>query len=215
MTKNLIVIFLLLITPIAAHATAQRPDTILIDGESYPLNTNPLKAYMKSIAWEAPDDVLISSANWRGYLAKWEIKNGQLHLVDVTVRRRSAKTERATVRVSILNALFPDADEVVAEWYSGALIIPAGGMVHYVHMGYGSTYEKYKVLRIRNGVVAEHLNLTYTEFLDYSDDKFLVFQATEEFQNKFDELTSGSNGFSENEAMGFMRSFYAEHYLSL
>src|SRR3546814_8046881 len=41
---------------------------------------------------------------------------------------------------SILGDLFPSTEApVVADWYSGALIIPDGERTKYVHMGYGSS----------------------------------------------------------------------------
>src|SRR3546814_7335855 len=59
---------------------------------------------------------------------------------------------------SILGDLFPSTEApVVADWYSGALIVPDGERTKYVHMGYGSSYERYQVLRIAAGRVVEHL----------------------------------------------------------
>ena len=63
----LLVISLML--PGVACATAQVPDTIRIDGEEYDLNTNPLNAYLEGVRWDRPENIVISSANWRGYIA--------------------------------------------------------------------------------------------------------------------------------------------------
>ena len=38
--------------------------------------------------------------------------------------------------------------EVLADWYTGVLVIPRGRQVSYVHMGYGSTYERYVLLEV-------------------------------------------------------------------
>ena len=50
--------------------------------------------------------------------------------------------------------LFPDyPDRVFAHWYSGTIRIPQGKLLNYVHMGYGSTYERDLFLEIEKGVI--------------------------------------------------------------
>ena len=93
-----------------------------------------------------------SSANWRGYVATWEVSNSTLLLrkVDVEIRDpKSSDNEFKTIERNVIADLFPDASHVVASWYSGALVIPRGKQVAYVHMGYGSTYERYTLLKVK------------------------------------------------------------------
>ena len=50
--------------------------------------------------------------------------------------------------------IFPDyPDRVFAHWYSGTIRIPQGKLLNYVHMGYGSTYERDLFLEIEKGVI--------------------------------------------------------------
>src|SRR3546814_16005637 len=73
---------------------------------------------------------------------------------------------------SILGDLFPSTEApVVADWYSGALIVPDGERTKYVHMGYGSSYERYPVLRIAAARVVDPLKLSAEEFERYKADK--------------------------------------------
>ena len=88
-------------------------------------------------------------------------------------------------------------------------------MTNYVHMGYGSGYENYIVLRVNNGVVIEHLDLTSSEFETYKHRKFQTFRETEKFQEELKNLMGGEYNWSEDEALDFMQSFHAEYYLSL
>ena len=150
MLRALVISFLLAIPGIAC-ATAQAPDRIRVGGEEYALNTNPLSGYLKKQAWRPPKDALIASANWRGHIAHWEIKDDQLVLTDVTIFIKSDEHELVTR--SILHDLFPSLTTVVADWYSGALIIPHGKITQYVHMGYGSSYESYQVIRVASGKI--------------------------------------------------------------
>lgn len=158
---------------------------------------------------------MISSANWRGYTASWEIADGQLVLRDVTLLVAAGDSGDYAPK-SILGDLFPStAAPVVADWYSGALIVPDGEITHYVHMGYGSSYERYQVLRVAAGRVVEHLKLSAGEFERYKADKFEAFTRTGEYREALEQLREESDELGEDQLRDFMMSFYAERYLSL
>src|SRR3546814_2005214 len=70
--------------PAMALATAQIPDRIRIDGQDYALNTNPLTPRLVASGWLPPKEAMVSSANWRGYTASWEIADGKPVLRDGT-----------------------------------------------------------------------------------------------------------------------------------
>jgi hypothetical protein len=201
--------------PGIAFATAQAPDVIRINGEERALNTNPLSAYLKRINWRPPEEAVTSSGNWRGYIASWEVKEHKLFLTDVTIRLHEADPGNY-IKKSILTDLFPSAsDGVFADWHSGALIIPQGKITRYIHMGYGSSYESYQILRIVSGQVIEHLVLSSDEFDQYKDKKFKEFSLTEEFKESFERLREEADGMTEEQTLDFMRGFFAERYLSL
>ncbi|MDA7668775.1 hypothetical protein N8596_00735, partial [bacterium] len=55
-----------------------------------------------------------------------------------------------------VDGLFPDETRppeapVFADWYSGELRIPEGDMIQYVHGGYGTTYERDRLILIERG----------------------------------------------------------------
>jgi hypothetical protein len=55
-----------------------------------------------------------------------------------------------------VDGLFPDdtrpaGTPVFADWYSGELRIPEGEMIQYVHGGYGTTYERDRLILIERG----------------------------------------------------------------
>lgn len=210
-----IILAMILALPAVAFATAQIPDRIRIDGVEHSLNTNPLESHLADIGWKPPKDAAVSSANWRGYTASWEIAGEQLVLRDVVIRVAGSKPGE-DVQKSILSDLFPSASvPVVASWYSGALIVPEGEMTHYVHMGYGSSYERYQVLRIAAGQVVEHKALSADAFERYKAEKFEAFTRTDEFRKSLEILRKQADGLTDEQRMDFMMSFYAERYLSL
>lgn len=201
--------------PAMALATAQIPDRIVIDGQDYALNTNPLTPRLDASGWLPPKEAMVSSANWRGYTASWEIADGRLVLRDATILVAGEEPGDYTPK-SILGDVFPSTEApVVADWYSGALIIPDGERTKYVHMGYGSSYERYQVLRIAAGRVVEHVKLSAEEFERYKADKFEAFTATEEYRKALEELREEADALSDEQLRDFMMSYYAERYLSL
>ena len=108
--------------------------------------TNPLDAYF-SMGGRGPGFRLDSTALWRGYVGKWEIAGDRLYLIGL-----QATLDDGT-RAS-LATLFPDFPaRVFAHWYSGALRIPQGKQLKYVHMGYDSTFERDLLLDVARGVV--------------------------------------------------------------
>lgn len=195
-----------------AFATAQISDSIQINGKSYALNTNPLKNHPKLDGWKSPTDSVSSTANWRGYLASWEIKDSKLLLTDITITYLNKKTDDYERR-SIAGD-FVDAVPAPATWYSGALIIPDGQLVNYVHMGYASTYSHYLIFQIDEGNVIGSLSLSQAEFEDYRDKKFEAFKNSEEFRQAFEETTKGENKMSAVMALKFLKEFYSETYLA-
>lgn len=81
---------------------------------------------------------VFSTACWRRYVGTWEIKDGCLYLVEL---RGMYKLE--------------GREPIFADWFTGALRIPKGEMVQYVHMGFGSVYEHELHVRITKGVVVK------------------------------------------------------------
>lgn len=197
--------------PAVAGATAQQGDEITIDGKVLFLNTDPLTPLLAERDWSPPEGASISSANWRGYLAHWAIDDGELVLVDATIGRWQGDEQ---VRESIRESLFPGVRRVVAEWYTGTLIVPDGKLVDYVHMGYGSTYDHYQVLTIAEGRVVRHLSLTAEQFDALKQERFAAFVDTEEFAAIWRKLGEGDSPLDEERRLDFIRSFYAEQYLS-
>ncbi len=46
-------------------------------------------------------------------------------------------------------------EPIMADWFSGMLRVPRGKIVEYVHMGFGSVYEKEEHITVEKGIVTE------------------------------------------------------------
>jgi hypothetical protein len=127
--------------------TAQISEKIVYDGEQHAMCTNPLDEFLSlanlDIKFEST-----STALWRGYVGTWEIKGSRLYLIEL--RGRLKNGDKAT-----LETVFPSfPDRVFAHWFNGEIRLPQGKILNYVHMGYGSVYERDLLIEIENGIVA-------------------------------------------------------------
>ena len=143
----LIVLYVFLLVS-GAFATAQAPDVLVYQGEKKDLFSNPLEVFYESANRKRPKFMIqpmtISSGNWRGYIATWEVENQRLYLRDIQSwlcpRQNEARCRKVT-----LASLFPGKvrdGRVSADWFTGELRIPDGEQLRYVHSGYASIYER-------------------------------------------------------------------------
>ncbi len=126
--------------------TAQIAERLLYQGETVSMCTTPLSSYF-AMGGVAPEFESSCTALWRGYVGSWEIAESRLYLVGLSgLFEDEAQMSLATI--------FPEFPErVFAHWYSGTIRIPQGKLLEYVHMGYGSTYERDLFLDVERGVV--------------------------------------------------------------
>lgn len=203
----------LLLSPVA-KATAQVSDVLIVDGQEFALNTNPLEAQLEQKKWRPPEEAIRSTANWRGYVATWEVKGDKFFLRNVSIRVSDPKDVREETRKDIIGELYPGASEVFADWYTGALIVPDGKMTRYVHMGYGSSYDHYQLFRVRAGQIVERLSLNAAEFEAYKQKKFDEFSKTDQFKSVYADVRKDADGLDEQQTIDFIKAYFAEQYLS-
>lgn len=127
--------------------TAQIPEKLLLDGETLALCSEPLGDYF-AFSGEYPRIMVEHcTALWRGYVGTWEIRDDRLYLLAIDTQFQDGSPAR-------LVDLFPGHPErVFAHWFTGTLRCPLGGILRYVHMGYGSVYEEDLLLHIDRGVL--------------------------------------------------------------
>jgi hypothetical protein len=206
-------------------ATAQQPDVLIVDGKDESLYTNPLSDWLELHPDAMPKTDVMSSGNWRGYVATWEVANDKLWLRRVEVAfvapdfasgvTKDKKGENALPRITrreVRAQLFPDKGDVIADWYTGTLIIPKGELVNYVHMGYGSTYERYAVIWVRRGEVTRRLDLRAEQFMELRKERFKAYRKTDEYKKQ---LADTAKTLGAERAEDFLFEFDSERYLSL
>ena len=134
-------------------ATAQIPDRLIYNGDTVSIFSNPLEQLpnFDNLRPKLFGDKqgCNSTACWREYQAKWEILDNELYLIGIY----SCCFYENKIEAN-LKQLFPDKYEkgkVKASWVTAKILSPQGKQLYYVHMGYGSLYEKEVVYEIENG----------------------------------------------------------------
>ncbi len=181
---GLVSIFILYFFSIlSVQATPQINDVIFYQGEKNELVTHwaypsPLEIYFRDESEESPFSAS-STANYRGHVADWEIKDNKLYLVgikrsDQAFSDKNTDAELEKLSKQVMTEIFTneiDTDNrVFASWYSGNLEI----FNKRILKEYRSPYEKktYKILeptevslvQVKNGVVQNETNFPFDEF---------------------------------------------------
>lgn len=126
--------------------TAQAAEQLLYKGEELRMCSTPLDTFLQNSGLNISFQDR-STACWRGYVASWEIRGDRLYITDISATLENG--EPAT-----LEDLFPGyPDGAFAHWFTGEVRCPMGGQIKYVHMGFGSTFERDLFLEFKSGVL--------------------------------------------------------------
>jgi len=192
--KILLLTAITLACTVATLATAQEPDRLIYRGKERMLFSNPLEEYYVN-GRERPSFMIepqtTSSAYWRGYIATWEIEDGKLFLTKVDSWLCNGSSVKSCKQVT-LRSLFQNMvsqGRVFAGWFSGELRVPEGKELQYVHMGYGSTYERDLIFNVKAGKVSDPVIVDNTKkpiptVLEASRQQLEILKASEARRSK-------------------------------
>lgn len=178
MKRNELILFIFLLTLplVKSFATGQIPDRLIYKGDTLSIFANPLEQLYDndSLRPKFFDDKegCMSTACWRGYEAEWIIINDQLYLTGIF----SCCFYEDGIKAD-LNKLFGNKyidGKVKADWFTANIIAPQGKELYYVHMGYGSLYEKELELQFKKG------QLVGTKTYDNSKSRQSIYSQNEE-----------------------------------
>ena len=164
-------VVLLALSGISA-ATEQIPDRIRIAGQDYVLPAEPLAPVLNDAAtWRRLTNALgpamgTCTANWRGYMARWSVREDMLYLESMVAHACRQPEEPLAI-----DALFPGQQgPLAASWFSGDLAVAQGEPGTNVHMGYSTTYPRYLLLRVDAGRITGRHLVTHDELMRRHDE---------------------------------------------
>jgi hypothetical protein len=192
-------------------ATAQYPDNLVYKGKTYALFTNPLESYFEKYPDKRPKDGISSTALWRGYVATFEMRDNHLLINDIQIEVVKEDSETFEYEwKSVIHEVFPDSSQRKIDWFTGVLVLPQGKLVNYVHMGYGSTYKKYLLIEIANGIFKQELKFNHKQYSAFKKDQYALFKKTDEYKKAVEELKQQGN--SDQEFIdSFLENFVIEY----
>jgi len=203
MNRILISIFTLLFS-LHVWATAQAPDYLIYEGDRLPLHVNPLEKLFFEKKELRPETEVISSGNWRGYIATFEVTNNSISVSDITIRKPDPDKEHSYLKISVIDKVFPTEKQRKMNWFSGLLVIPKGERTGYVHLSYASQYEKYLLLRVKDGSISESAEMNLDEYMKYKQRQFSKYKKTTEYKIQIEELRKDSETGDDFDLEGFM-----------
>lgn len=184
--KKLILILCLIFTySFHLFATVQIPDRIIYKGKEYNLvDEYPrflLEDYFLNYLDEKPDILLYppSTALWRGYIAVFELHEGELYIKQILIKDRNSVVDNEWKNV--LAEIFPGKVKVKMDWYTGVLVIPTGKKKP---NSYSHECSSYTLLEVTNGNIETEKNFTRKEFKKFKKKQFKVFKETEAYKQK-------------------------------
>ena len=178
MKRNELILFIVFLTfpLVKSFATGQIPDRLIYKGDTLSIFANPLEQLYENDTLRpkffGDKEVCMSTACWRGYQAEWVIINDHLYLTGIF----SCCFYEDNIKAD-LNKLFGNKfidGKVKADWFTANIIAPQGKQLYYVHMGYGSLYEKELELQFKNG------QLVGTKTYDNSKSRQSIYSQNEE-----------------------------------
>ena len=123
------------------------PDRLIHRSQNLDLCATPLEDYLKRLPKaRRPKFLPGSTANWRGYVASWEIVEQRLFLTGIedAIVQVDGKFHDATLETIFPRGPFP----VPATWVTGEFRCPEGRLRTYVHAGFASAYERDRIFFI-------------------------------------------------------------------
>jgi len=123
--------------------TAQAQERLIYEGEETSMAFCPPLPLKNKRIKENGENFIHSTGCWRGYVGSWEIKEGHFYLIGLSG-----------------NYELIGKEPLFADWFSGVIRIPKGERLGYVHMGFGSVYEKELHIKILNGVVVDYREIS-------------------------------------------------------
>jgi hypothetical protein len=150
--------------------TTQIPDTIFLNAKAFRLHSYPLEVYIEG-SDPRPIFSASSSANWRGYVARWEIFDNRLfltglfgmgrmvpsHLIRELPRTPFRRAGDGPAPLLQLADLFPEeAPLVFAEWVTQLLIVPTGPRLCHGRDCFGPAHSAYCAIDVAQGRVRSY-----------------------------------------------------------
>ena len=134
--------------------TAQTPERIIVDGRPRRLNARPLDRLAEDRGLDLADPKGWSTANYRGYVGTWELRDGRLILVHLCWAGHLGEVPISDdLRRRLFQAAQCDGFPIPAHWFDGVIRLATGRRLIYSHHGWSHWFERERVIHFLAGKV--------------------------------------------------------------
>jgi hypothetical protein len=148
--------------------TMQISDQLIYNNEVYSLDDEILEPFLQEKGIRSKHAGGFS-ANWRGYVAEFEIKNFEIHLNSKNDEFfENIIKELGSTKVHYLNKLIILYSDVMGEYSNWSISL--------------SEYETYQVLEFKDGNLMDFKILSNSEFKKFKNVQFLKYIETEDYE---------------------------------
>jgi len=173
---KLFIISTLLLLPFFSVAVEIRnPDYIKYEGEYFMITNNPMEVFFKSNPELKPKAESVIMQMSKNYSAVYEIKNGDLYLIQLEYQRFNK--DSVLESVNWIEETFNDLEEVKLSWFTAALIIEPFTRNHEL-----KSNGKYQKVSFVKGAVTDTSELTIKEVDKFKHQLFEKFKMTPEYE---------------------------------
>ncbi|MBX7226349.1 MAG: hypothetical protein K1X55_09985 [Chitinophagales bacterium] len=161
--KFSVLIFLSLTQLSALFATAQYGDRLIVDKDTFWINSNPLEVYFDKKGSRTINGETVygsCTALWRGYVATWQIKSDSIFLVRLQTDFCSNNPIDLDVKTEFGTSI------VFANWVDNTIVQTKGSLIQYVHMGYMSIFEQEIYYKFDKGILKSTKVKKYVRYND-------------------------------------------------
>ncbi len=203
---KLLVALILVLGATAALGHWGPPHTLVYEGQSYEIQAEPLEHYFVEHPDEHPHvvmgreemeqnpdayadgeaiEVMVTSC-LRGYIATFEIADNSLRLREFETPFTYGKDpDRPGGYLSEVERYFPDPELRRVDWYTGILVLPRRELER---SETNNCSESCILLRIEEGRLTDHLELTGEEYLEFKRKQFAEFREMDDYHQIVAEL---------------------------
>lgn len=151
--------------------TAQCPERLILDGRPRAIYAQPLYRLCKHYRLELKNPHVWCTANYRGYVGTWEIRDGALYLAQVCWDNCSGRNSEVPMPDDLHRRLFRaaggDGFPLRAHWFNGLVRIPIGRRLVYSHHGWSHWHERERVMRFQGGHIIRDRNVDTRAILEW------------------------------------------------
>lgn len=170
----------------ASIYTIQTKDILIYNNVEYRIETSPLEDLFLRQPELRPKSEFTSTALWRGYLAKFEIINSKVFVIDIFIESffdYKDNSKAPIIYLSVFNDVFNTCEPQFIENLTITQLLPKGKRVNYDRQLGDYIYPFYAAFEIKDGILCRFKIISRKKYLSAKSNYFKKFKTTERYEH--------------------------------